>query len=484
MHRRVAAVSLALALTFPTPPPASAATEGMDSYVRARMAATGTPGLAYAVVGPEGIERRGVFGVDGNGDPVTEDTPFLWGSVAKPVTATAALVLAEEGRLDPDAPVEEYLPEFADFGAAPTVRDLMTQTSGITEAATVETADVYDADSAEFGPRVGRIAASEAGDPGTHEYSSANYLVLGAVIERVTGRAFGSSLREAVLDPVGMDGAFTSAAEAASAGLPPGYRSPWGVPLADADGVDDAGVSDGYLGGDLGALAAFARTQVADDPAVLDPETLAEARRGIVPVPGSRQEYGLGWRETRMSELDEPIVFHGGATPGHAAMVVVLPERDRAVVVLQNTYDLLRDGQIQAVAFGLAHLVAGGDQPRNPGPSVLDRTAVWGSTALALVMAVGAVLAVRSLRTRRGGVAAALAWSVAGAATGSAAVWPISAYGTRLALLWLPEVGLATLTAGVLGGVTLVLRMTAVARDRAASHTSSAPRNAATTRRG
>uniref|UniRef100_UPI000476F3DF serine hydrolase domain-containing protein n=1 Tax=Nocardiopsis lucentensis TaxID=53441 RepID=UPI000476F3DF len=345
MYRRAAAVSLALALVSPAPPPASAATRDMDSYVRARMAATDTPGLAYAVVGPEGVEEQGAFGVDGDGDPVTEDTPFLWGSVAKPVTATAALILSEEGRLDLDAPVEEYLPEFAGFDADPTVRDLMTQTSGITEAATVETADVYGPESAEFGPRVERIAASEAGTPGTHEYSSANYLILGAVIERVTGRDFGSYLRGAVLDPVGMDGAFTSAEEAAAAGLPPGYRSLWGVPLADADGVDDAGVAYGYLGGDLVALAAFARAQLADDPAVLDAGTLARARTGIVPVPGSEQEYGLGWRETRLSELDEPIVFHGGATPGHAAIVVVLPEHDRAVVVLQNTYDLMRDGR-------------------------------------------------------------------------------------------------------------------------------------------
>ncbi|WP_262391255.1 serine hydrolase [Nocardiopsis sp. CNR-923] len=211
MYRRAAAACLALALLSPTPPPASAAAQDMDSYVRARMAATDTPGLAYAVVGPEGVEHQGVFGVDGHGEPVTEETPFLWGSVAKPVTATAALVLAEEGRLDLDAPVEEYLPEFAAFGAEPTVRDLLTHSSGITEANTVATFDVYEAGSAEFAPRVGRIAASEVGDPGTHAYSSANYLLLGAVVERVTGEDFGDYLREAVLDPVGMDTAFTGA---------------------------------------------------------------------------------------------------------------------------------------------------------------------------------------------------------------------------------------------------------------------------------
>ncbi|MFI6578315.1 serine hydrolase domain-containing protein [Nocardiopsis sp. NPDC050513] len=466
MYRRAAAACLALALLSPTPPPASAAARDTDSYVRARMAATGTPGLAYAVVGPEGVERQGVFGVDGHGEPVTEETPFLWGSVAKPVTATAALVLAEEGRLDLDAPVEEYLPEFAAFGAEPTVRDLMTQSSGITEAGTVAAFDVYGPESAEFAPRVERIAASEVGDPGTHEYSSANYLVLGAVVERVAGEDFGDYLREAVLDPAGMDTAFTRAEEAAAAGLTPGYRFAWGVPLADADGVDDAGVAYGYLGGDLRALAAFARTQLADDPGVLDARTLAQARTGIVPVPGSEQEYGLGWRDTRLSELDEPIVFHGGAAPGHAAMVVLLPERDRAVVVLQNTYDVLGDEQIQAVAFGLAHLVAGGDRPRNPGPNATDLAVVGGSTAFALVMVVGAVLAGRAVRARRGDVAAALVWGAAGTAGVAAAVWLLVALGPRFALLWVPDATVAVLVAGVCGALTLALRVWAAVRGR------------------
>ncbi|WP_262391256.1 beta-lactamase family protein [Nocardiopsis sp. CNR-923] len=237
--------------------------------------------------------------------------------------------------------------------------------------------------------------------------------------------------------------------------------------LADADGVDDAGVSYGYLGGDVGALTAFARTQLSDEPGVLDAEALAEARTGIVPVPGSEQQYGLGWRDTRLSELDEPIVFHGGATPGHAAMVVLLPERDRAVVLLQNTYDLLRDDQIQAVAFGLAHLVAGGDRPRGPGPSVADLAVVWGSTAFALVMVVGVVLAGLAVRARRGGVAATVVWGAAGAAAVAAAVWLLVGLGPRSALLWLPDAAVAVLVAGVCGALVLVLRVSAAVRGRA-----------------
>ncbi len=364
------ALLLALSPVVTTPPDDAAPADpavpaGMDAYVQERMAATDTPGLAYAVVGPGGVEHQGTFGVDGDGAPVDEHTPFLWGSVAKPVTATAALVLAREGRLDLDAPVEEYLPVFAEFGADPTVRDLLTQTSGLTGRTAAATSDLYGERAPDLDARVARIAASEPGDPGTHEYSSANYLVLGAVMEEVTGD-FRGYLRESVLEPVGMDGVFASAARAREAGLSPGHRTLWGVPVADADGVDDEGAAYGYLGGDVTDLAAFARAQVAAEPPVLDAAALERSRTGLVPVPGSAQEYGLGWRDTALSDPGEPIVFHGGSTPGYAAILVVLPERERTVVVLQNTYDMLRDNGIQAVAFGLAHMLAGGDSPSSP----------------------------------------------------------------------------------------------------------------------
>ncbi|WP_435108719.1 serine hydrolase domain-containing protein [Nocardiopsis synnemataformans] len=433
----------------------------MDAYVQERMEATNTPGLAYAVVGPEGVEHRGAFGVDGDGAPVDEHTPFLWGSVAKPVTATAALVLAREGRLDLDAPVEEYLPVFAEFGADPTVRDLLTQTSGLTARTAAATSDLYGEEAPGLDARVARIAASEPGDPGTHEYSSANYLVLGAVMEEVTGD-FGAHLSASVLEPTGMDGVFTSAAQAREAGLSAGHRTLWGVPVADADGVDDAGAAYGYMGGDITDLAAFARAQLEAEPPVLDAAALERARTGLVPVPGSAQEYGLGWRDTALSDLGEPIVFHGGSTPGYVAIVVVLPERERAVVVLQNTYDMLRDNGIQAVAFGLAHMVAGGDSPSSPGTDPLYLASVWTPTAAAAALGTGAVAAVRVRRPRRWATGL---WSALGLVAVVAAVGLTASYGLRPALTWVPDVTAATLAAGVLGAAVVVLRPLAHRRD-------------------
>ena len=430
----------------------------MDDYALERMAANGTSGLAYAVVGPDGVEHRGLFGTDGHGSPVTGQTPFLWGSVAKPVAATAALTLVEDGRLDLDVPVSAYLAEFDGARVDPAVRELLTQTSGITEATQLAVTDRYGPGSADVRERVTEVADAAPGTPGQHEYSSANYLVLGAVIAEVTGTDYPSYLRSAVLEPAGMDRTVTGAEDARDLGLAPGQRTLWGLPAPVAPHVDDGGAAYGYLGGDIEALSAFAELQLSPDPAVLDADMLAEARTGTAPL--SSGSYGLGWREVPVSGLEEPVVWHGGSSPGYVAIVVLLPERERAVVLQQNTYDHLRDGEIQAVGFGLAHLLTGGDSPTEPGADPMRLAVVWGSAAATLLAGAGVVVGIGDLRRgyARRRWSAGL-WSGFGVAAVAGALWLALGPGTRQALLVVPDVAVAVLVAGGFGALTLLLRL-------------------------
>ncbi|MFL1378589.1 serine hydrolase domain-containing protein [Nocardiopsis protaetiae] len=453
---------LALLLALSPAPPAEALdamdaramdTQAMDALAAAHAAALDIPGLAYAVVGPAGVEHALRTGVDGAGEPVDAGTAFLWGSVAKPVTATAAVVLAREGRLDLDAPVGDHLPAFA--GRDITVRDLMTHTSGIPERAAFAVTDRYGSDAPDLDARVEHLAGVPATAPGGHEYSSANHLLLGAVVEEVTGDLHGH-LREAVLEPAGMDGAFTDAEEAGAAGLAPGHRFLWGIPTAGAGEVDDEGVSYGYLGGTLDDLAAFARLQLDPEPPLLDAATLAGMREGAVPVPGSAQRYGLSWRETVLSGTEEPVVFHGGATPGYAAMVVVLPERGRAVVLLQNAYAVLADGEVQGLAFDLARLLAGAPVA-DPAAGRTAPAAAWGTTGAALALGAAAV---RPGRGRR-----RIALGAVGALSAVAAAVLLSFMGPRASLLWAPDLALAAAAAGLLGAVLAVRGLAPPVRD-------------------
>ncbi|MFC7327119.1 serine hydrolase domain-containing protein [Marinactinospora rubrisoli] len=481
-HRIAAAFLLVTVLLAPLPVPAAAASAPaggtaepglarIDRYVRNHMAATGTPGLAYAIVDAGQEPHVAALGHDGNGAPVTADTPFLWGSVSKPVTATAVLALAEQGRLDLDQPVRDHLPDL-DLGSGGdpvTVRDLLRHTSGLPASTTGAIGDVYGPRSADATPRLARLAeVTPVAPPGErHVYTSANYLILGALVEEVTGEPFAVHLRRAVLDPAGMTGALASAAEARDGGLPPGHRSFFGVTRAVPARVDDAGVAYGYLGGTVRDLAAFASVYLADGEGrngrVLTPSSVRAATGDGVPIPGSANRYGLGWRIGVVGGTDVPMVFHGGSTPGHAAMLVLTPGSHRAVVVLQNRYQMMDDAQIQDVAFGIARLLSGvqPDAPSVPRGHllVLLATATGAVTATAAVAWSG----VRLLRrhramTRRRAAATAAAHLLAGSALAVAIpVYLSEAGGVRAALLWLPDVTALLLAAAACGAGLVLL---------------------------
>ncbi|GAB2971989.1 hypothetical protein GCM10023080_039970 [Streptomyces pseudoechinosporeus] len=246
------------------------------------MDATRAPGISYAVVGPDGPIHQRSWGTDGRGERVTADTPFLWGSVAKPITATAVMVLVQDGRLRLDDRVVDHVANFRFGGPAHasrvTIRHLLNQTAGIPESATFNVTDRLDADCPRPAERIGDLDdVQPLGPPGTtYAYTSANYLVLSAVVEAVTKRPFADHLRQTVLDPAGMNGAIADQASARKRNLTPGHQLLWGIPTALADGVDDHGAGYGYTGGDLSDLAAFASFQLrsgktADGAAVLTP---------------------------------------------------------------------------------------------------------------------------------------------------------------------------------------------------------------------
>lgn len=316
---------------------------GWDGFVRERMTEIRIPGAAYAVVDRAGVRHAGTFGTDGSGATVVRETPFLWGSVAKPVTARLVSTMAAAGELDLDEAVVTYLPSFRTsdraLSARITVRHLLNQTSGL--ATSTSYTDRTDADR-----RPGEVVAELAhetllGEPGvTHRYSSTNYLLLAAVVESVTGRSFTEMLAERVLEPLGMRTTVTSA-ERASAVVPDGHRFVFGRPMSFAAPFDPAGVGYGYLGGTLDDLAAFARASL-DDDTLLD---------GAVPT-GDGRSYGLGWRRWTVDGTDVPMIWHGGAAPGYAAHIILLP--DHAVVVTANAYGTFQESALLDVGFGIA----------------------------------------------------------------------------------------------------------------------------------
>lgn len=432
----LAALTLALG---PIPPPQAPATDlpdiaaDIDSYIETRLEETNVPGAAWAVVTAAGIEHQAAWGEDGDGETMTESTPFLWGSVAKPVTATAVMTLVEDGRIDLDEPARTYLPEFtladADHAERITVRHLLAQTSGIPEGTGVtdrfDTPADPDSDPDPYGEALADLADAEPlADPGTEfEYASANYLVLGALVQAVTGKPYDEYLREAVLDPLGMDTAVADADAAAS--VPDGHTFVFGRPMAIDAPFDPTGPSYGYLGGSAADLAAFAAASLPGGAGAVAPESLALMQTPAAPM-NERIDYGLGWKiDDRNADLGTTTVWHTGGAPGYSAAVILLPELDRALVIAQNAYGHFQDGALVGTALGAARIAAGGDGYE------LETDWIYPASlaAVAALLLLGVLLIIRTVqRLRRGAGPANRRWRVWAAMSGWASIGATVAY--------------------------------------------------------
>lgn len=196
-------------------------------------------GLTAAVVTSDGV-WSGAAGVDGAGTALQPDSALSLQSVSKTFTSAEVLVLSSRGLVDLDAPITNYVDVPFDTAGA-TVQQLLAMRSGFPDYAIDQWATNIAAD-------LGRIwtfdeilaalpaDADRAGTVGgSPSYNGVNYLVLGRLIEQVTGQSYAEALRADLLDPAGLTRAWVQPAETPTAPLTVGGQTAW------ADVVDPAG---------------------------------------------------------------------------------------------------------------------------------------------------------------------------------------------------------------------------------------------------
>src|SRR5215204_4567862 len=193
------------------PPQPSTNFDAIDSYVGERLDELRMPGAALGIVEDGEIVHIQTFGdADDDGTAVAANTPFKIGSLSKSFTALAVIQLVEEGKIQLDAPVQQYLPEFrvADLEASKriTVRHLLNQVSGIPTSAGMDY--MYRTDKAD--DALEREVAKSSyvkltHDPGTKwQYSNRNYTTLGLLIKVASGLSYEGYIQEHVLGPLAM----------------------------------------------------------------------------------------------------------------------------------------------------------------------------------------------------------------------------------------------------------------------------------------
>ena len=209
----VAAIGLAIsrevgAMSVPSPE----AGEEVDAFVGAEMRQQHIPGLALAVLRdgkPLKAQGYGLANVELD-VPVKPETVFQTGSVGKQFTATAVMMLVEEGKVGLDDKLSKYLAATPAAWKDVTVRNLLTHTSGIadyTDSAYTKAGGLInlrgDYTEAELYQKLIQLPLNF--ETGTKwKYSNTGYVLLGFLIHKVTGEFYGDFLQERVFRPLGM----------------------------------------------------------------------------------------------------------------------------------------------------------------------------------------------------------------------------------------------------------------------------------------
>lgn len=259
------------------------------------------------------------------------DTPFALASIGKIMTAVAVLRLAADGRLPLDAAPQDYLPpevaDGLDLPDALTLRHLLTMTSGLPDY--LDDAFVVDAlaqGAAVQNPRVAlRYTYGEAPlfQPGDgFDYSNTNYVLLGLILEQVTGQSYAQVMQDLVFRPAGMEGAFVFGSAPLPADFPQAFEDGQSVRAYYAT----QGMGDGGVIGSATDLARFYRALFAGDlvPAVQMSDLLHDPLG---------EGYGMG------IEVEGALVGHSGGDLGFSSDIRL--DRDSgamAILLIADPY--------------------------------------------------------------------------------------------------------------------------------------------------
>lgn len=255
----------------------------------------------------------------GGSEPVATRSRFRAGSITKTFVATVVLQLVAEGRLQLDDPVSRWLPGVVPNGRHITVRELLDQTSGIADYLDTlplppDPAFLADRDRTWTGPElIGRATAEPplSDHPGeAFSYSNTNYLLLGEVVEKVTGRSYAAEIGRRIIRPLRLHGTSLPGTEERIPGPHPhGY-----VPIATDGGqrlVDYTESNPSVMG---------AGGEIISTTADLDRFSAALLRGRLLPrrlvtlmtspgIDGSRYGLGLFLKDT---PCHVPVVGHDG----------------------------------------------------------------------------------------------------------------------------------------------------------------------------
>ena len=321
----------------------------LDTRLRQLMTKPAMVGLAVGVVENGRITFLQGYGEThaGSGDPVTADTVFRWASVSKGVAATMVAKLAEQGKINLQAPVANYAPDLKLPGGneyRATVGDLLSHRLGLYRNA-------YD-NKLEEGQDPSFLRASLAQlnstcPPGTcWSYQNVAYDASSEMVARTTGLPYEQAVKRYLFNPIGMSSGSVSLAglESSKSWAHPHTAGKRELPMVDTYyKVPGAG----GINSNIKDMSLWMLAQMGEMPDVLDGKVLDTIHAPYVVTPGERGRlrkflerlgtawYGYGWRS--YDYAGHHIVGHRGGINGYRSLILFDPAKKSGVVALWNS---------------------------------------------------------------------------------------------------------------------------------------------------
>jgi beta-lactamase class C len=321
----------------------------LDSRLQQLVSKPAMVGLAVGVVENGRITFLRGYGetLAGSADPVTPDTVFRWASVSKGVAGAMVTKLAEQGKVELNAPVVNYAPNLklpAGNEYRATVADVLSHRLGLYRNA-------YDnkleegQDPVFLRQTLAQLNAICA--PGTcWSYQNVAYDASSDIVERVTGLTYEDAVKQQLFNPLGMSSGSASLAglEASRSWARPHGAGKKPLPIVDTYYKVPAA---GGVNSNIKDLAVWMLAQMGRMPDVLSPKVLQTIQAPYVETPGERRRlrkflervktawYGYGWRS--YDYAGHRIVGHRGGINGYRSLILFDPDKKSGVVALWNS---------------------------------------------------------------------------------------------------------------------------------------------------
>lgn len=289
------------------------------------------------------------------GVPVDPDMVFRLGSITKQFTAVAILMLAEQGKLSLQDDITKFIPDYPTQGKTITVENLLTHTSGIKsytdlpewlplwrkDMSVNEIIDLFKNQPLEF-------------TPGERwKYSNSGYILLGAIIENVSGETYETFLQKNIFEPLGMKHSYYGSFSRIIPRRIPGYSK-------GKTGFENApflSMTQPYAAGSLLSsvddLAIWSEALLAGK--LIKREILERAFTSCKLKDGADSRYGYGWSISKYE--GHRLIEHGGGIMGFTTHIILMPEQKIFVALLTNSNI---EGRVpEPFAFRIAALTLG-----------------------------------------------------------------------------------------------------------------------------